>query len=673
MTQKVPDFLHFRTEDEVPLGTRGEALPRDEALHQNAALFAKIIDQAPGGVYVIDDQFRTQQVNALARPEFSAAEPVIGRDFGEVMRILWGPEVGGKIADIFRHTLTTGERYVSPPFTEHRYDQGVRKSYDWETQRLMLPNGKCGVVCYFSDTTTQRALEAALRVSEQRAIEIVQSIADGFVTMDTDWRVTYLSPRGGEILRPLRNTDSDVLGKVLWEEFPGMEPTGVLENCLRSFQEQKPAQFEVSCPLLNCWFDIRAYPSPSGLSLYFLDITERRQAEEALRASQQVLAEQAAALRKADRAKDEFLAMLAHELRNPLAPLRNATEILRDPGASADERAQAQSILGRQIENMSRMIDDLLDVSRITEGKIELRKEPVSVEAILVSAASFARSSCAAHRQELTVSPPPHPTYIYADSTRLEQVVGNLLGNACKYSGEGSHISLSAEQAPEEGRHEVLIRVRDDGAGIEPDLLPHVFDLFVQASRNLDRAHGGLGIGLTLVQRLVRLHGGSVEARSEGLGHGAEFIVRLPIFQGTPPPAPAPHANPATAEVGRRILIVDDNIDSTRSLALIQNRRGHQTRTAFTGLDALAIAAEFQPEVILLDIGLPGMDGFEVARKIREIPGLERAFLVAMTGYGSDGDRTTARIAGFDEYLIKPADLDVLRGWLKDLKSPAIQ
>jgi PAS domain S-box-containing protein len=414
----------------------------------------------------------------------------------------------------------------------------------------------------------------------------------------------------------------------------------------------------------------------------YTDITERRMLEDSLAA-------RASDMVQADRSKDEFLAMLAHELRNPLAPLRNAAEILQTPGASADERGQAQRIIGRQIENMTRMIDDLLDVSRITEGKIELRPRPVALADILTAAASVARSGITARRQELTISLPATPIFLNADATRLDQVFGNLLGNACKYSAPGCHIWLSAEMAPmadsplssepkdREGRgsdgneptaggpkpQEVIVRVRDDGMGIMPELLPHIFELFVQSTRALDRAHGGLGIGLTLVQRLVKLHGGSVEAHSGGLGLGSEFIVRLPIFTGpvvaAAPPEPAP--TPAGPNILRRMLIVDDNEDSARSLAMLQSRRNYVTRTAFTGPDAVAAAAEFVPEVVLLDIGLPGMDGFEVARRLRAMPALDGAFLVAMSGYGSDEDRAEARDAGFDEYLIKPINLDILR------------
>ena len=393
----------------------------------------------------------------------------------------------------------------------------------------------------------------------------------------------------------------------------------------------------------------------TGAITAFYDITERKEMSDSL-------ADRIADLARADRSKDEFLAMLAHELRNPLAPLRNAAEILRAE-ASDEEREQAQRILGRQIENMSRMIDDLLDVSRITEGKIELRRAPVALEAILTAVTSLARPGCAAHRQDLSVSMPAEPVFLNADATRLEQVFSNLLGNASKYSGEGCEISLRAERAPGVEPPEVIISVRDDGMGIAPEMLPLVFDLFVQASRTLDRAYGGLGIGLTLVQRLVKLHGGSVEARSEGLGRGSEFIVRLPILSTAPPPQQPPAS--AAREFARRILIVDDNTDSARSLAVLQRLRGHDTRTAFTGPAAVTAAAEFLPEVVLLDIGLPGMDGFEVARHLRAMPELSGVFLIGMSGYGRDEDRAQAKAAGFDEYMVKPVDLALLREWMR--------
>jgi two-component system CheB/CheR fusion protein len=389
------------------------------------------------------------------------------------------------------------------------------------------------------------------------------------------------------------------------------------------------------------------------------DVTARRAHEAAMVAH-------ATDLVRADRSKDEFLAMLAHELRNPLAPLRNAAEILQMSGADEATQQQAHLILARQIENMTRMIDDLLDVSRITEGKVELRQEVVSLEATLTAAANLARPGIEGLGQELAVSLPGEGIYLKADSTRLDQIFGNLLGNASKYSGPDGKIEMIAERAadPAANGPEVIVRIRDVGIGIAPEVLPRVFDLFVQADRASDRAYGGLGIGLTLVQRLVELHGGSVEARSEGLGQGSEFVVRLPVLPGpVAPPPPAPEL--PEQESSFRMLIVDDNVDAAETMAMLQRLRGHQTRCAYNGHDGLAIAAEFQPEVVLLDIGLPGMDGLEVARRLRAMPDFSGAFLVAMTGYGRDEDRRMTQEAGFDRHLVKPVDLDLLRKWLR--------
>ncbi|MES2438242.1 MAG: PAS domain S-box protein [Verrucomicrobiota bacterium] len=388
-------------------------------------------------------------------------------------------------------------------------------------------------------------------------------------------------------------------------------------------------------------------------------IIERKQAEESL-------AEQTASLVRADRSKDEFLAMLAHELRNPLAPIRNATAILQNSATTPEARDRAQQLIARQTENMSRIIDDLLDVSRITEGKIELRRQTVELRTILAAAAEVARASCAANGQQLTVSLPGDPVFVDADSTRLEQLFGNLLGNACKYSGPHSHIRLTAESV--EGR--AVIRISDDGIGIDPEVLPRIFDLFVQSSRTLDRSHGGLGIGLTIVDRLVKLHGGTIEAHSAGLGHGTEFVIRLPLIAA---PVPAATANPEvpSRERSLRIMIVDDNQDAAETMAMLLQLLGHDTRTAHTGPEAVALSAGFVPQVVLLDIGLPEMDGFEVARHLRSMPVMKKAFLVALTGYGTDGDRQLTKDAGFDEHLAKPADLKLLREWLETRVAPS--
>lgn len=400
--------------------------------------------------------------------------------------------------------------------------------------------------------------------------------------------------------------------------------------------------------------------NPVAVLTVMTDITARRALEDSLAARAEDLV-------RADRSKDEFLAMLGHELRNPLVPLLNSVEILQNTKASAETREQARCIFARQIRNMGRIIDDLLDISRITEGKIELRKQVVGLDAIFSAAASLARPGIEARGQELSIQLPAQPIFLNADPTRLDQIFGNLLNNASKYSDCGCHISFSAERtaAPDKEPPEVMVRVSDDGIGMSPELLPRIFDLFVQSPQSLDRAYGGLGVGLALVQQLVKLHNGSVEAHSRGVGHGSEFIVRLPILAGpavvTPPPSPVSSA----IETPRRILIVDDNEDSARSMSTLQRLRGHETCIAFSGPEALDAAAKFSPEVVLLDIGLPGMDGYEVARRLREMPALAGAFLVAITGYDSAEDRAQGRAAGFDEYMIKPVDNNVLRAWLR--------
>ncbi len=509
-----------------------------------------------------------------------------------------------------------------------------------------------------SDVTERHQTVKALRTSEAFKHSIIESSPDCIKVLDLAGNLLSLEA-GHELLGV---TDITPLLGTSWMDFWLRAEDHAAAHAAVAFAgtggEGKFVGFLRTLHGLDKWWDVAVTPIRSGdgtvtrLLSVSRDVTERREMEDALVARAQELVQ-------ADRSKDEFLAMLAHELRNPLAPLRNSVEILKTTGTSDEERAQAQQIISRQIENMSRMLDDLLDVSRITEGKISLRTKPVALEAILTAAASLARSGCAARQQELSVTMPGEPIFLDADATRLEQVFGNLLNNACKYSGDGCHIALSAERAG----GEVIVRVADDGAGIAPEILPRIFDLFVQSTRSLDRAHGGLGIGLTLVRRLVDLHGGSIEARSEGLGHGAEFIVRLPILAQAPP-APAPTPRPAR-ETPRRILIVDDNSDSARSLATLQTRGGHEAHTAFTGPDGLAAAAELIPEVILLDIGLPGMDGFEVARRIRALPALAGVVIIAMSGYGSVEDRAMAREAGFDHYLVKPVDLSLLRELLR--------
>ncbi len=368
-------------------------------------------------------------------------------------------------------------------------------------------------------------------------------------------------------------------------------------------------------------------------------------------------------LKEADRRKDEFLAMLSHELRNPLAPIRNALQVMAMPGADRNTVESARQMTERQVKHLTRLVDDLLDVSRIMRGKIELRKEPVDLAAVIVAAVETVQPVLDAHGQELSVSLPPEPLRLEADPTRLTQVVGNLLHNAAKFSERAGHIWLTGERQGAEA----VVRVRDEGMGIRPELLLHVFDLFVQEDRSLERSQGGLGIGLTVARKLVELHGGTIAARSEGLGKGSEFIVRLPVLQESVRPAAPPGAGPPTpATAPRRILVVDDIMDIAESTAMLLRMWGHEVRLAHNGPEAIQAAAEFRPDAVVLDIGLPGMSGYEVARHLRQRPEFHRTLLIAVTGYGQEEDRRRTDEAGFDRHLTKPVDPLALEAMLRE-------
>jgi signal transduction histidine kinase/CheY-like chemotaxis protein len=361
------------------------------------------------------------------------------------------------------------------------------------------------------------------------------------------------------------------------------------------------------------------------------------------------------ALRESDRRKNEFLAILAHELRNPLAPIRNAAEILRRSWGDEHKVKPATEMIQRQVGYLVRLVDDLLDVSRISRGKIDLRREPTELGSVVQQAVETMRPTCDKFGHELTFRLPAEPTYMNADPVRLAQVIGNLLNNACKFTEKGGRIRLTVER---EGPLAV-IRVQDTGIGIAAEQLAPIFDMFTQVDVSLKRSTGGLGLGLTLVKSLVEMHGGTVEARSPGIGRGSEFIVRLPLLSETPPSRLETRAEPV-ATGGRSILVVDDNRDAAESLATLLRMAGHEVHIAHHGREAIELAASLPVDAILLDIGLPGLDGYEVAIRIREQPRGKDPLLVAVTGWGQEEDRRRSEDAGFDAHLVKPVDFAAL-------------
>lgn len=382
---------------------------------------------------------------------------------------------------------------------------------------------------------------------------------------------------------------------------------------------------------------------------------ERGRAIAQLQRKARVLELEVAQRKDANRAKDEFLAMLGHELRNPLAALRNAVLSARlDPA----RREHAIEIAARGVDQLTRLVDDLLDVARITQGRITLRKRLVSIRSVVEAAIESTRKVIESRAHALTISLPGSDLQIDADATRLEQVLVNLVGNAAKYCDPGGQIFVTALH--EDG--DAVIRVRDCGIGIAPDMLPHIFELFAQADRALDRSEGGLGIGLTVVEKLVALHGGTVTARSDGPGHGAEFVVRLPGAVVRREDATMPVVEAPRSSV--RVLVVEDNRDAAESLGMLLETLGHHAVVVPDGARALEVALRERFDVILMDIGLPGMDGYEVAQRMRAEQLLRGAMLVALTGYGRDEDRRRAIASGFDLHLVKPIDPKLLKGLL---------
>ncbi|HEV2008637.1 MAG TPA: response regulator, partial [Burkholderiales bacterium] len=374
-----------------------------------------------------------------------------------------------------------------------------------------------------------------------------------------------------------------------------------------------------------------------------------------------------AKIREADQRKNEFLAMLAHELRNPLAPIRNAVHILGQPGLDPAKVKWATSIIDRQSEQLARLVDDLLDVARVTQGRIQLKLEKVSVASVVTVAVETSRPLIEARHHELTIHVPDEPLYVHGDHARLAQVIANLLNNAAKYTEPGGRISIDV-QADAADAADVVFRVRDSGIGIPKEMLSSIFDLFTQSEQSLDRSQGGLGIGLTIVQRLLAMQGGTVRVFSAGVGHGSEFVVRLPRLMHADTgqsELQAPRLLPAQCSV----LLVDDSPDAVESMALVLQLQGYEVRVAHDGSTALEMARQFKPSVVFLDIGLPDINGYEVARKIRLSPATRDCVLIALTGYGQEEDYQRSMQSGFDHHLVKPIEMDALPQLIESLRS----
>ena len=894
-----------------------ERMRAEDDLRRRSAQFKTLIDEAPLGIYLVDADFRIRHVNPQALQVFGNIPDLMGRNFAEVLHILWPKVTADQLIEQFRQTMETGANFHVDKLIEKRADRDQVERYEWQISRIGLPDGSYGVVCYFRDIservmaqlkiresewrlryaadsagltyveldfatgqvstpenfpsvmgyappqdegvasrgaqalldhvhaqdrphlvtalqeffsgkpvgavdyrvfgddqrerwietkwstlmgvdskpfksfatnldiTQRKQAEKALRLSEERFRALVTASSDVVYGMSPDWvemrqldgqnfladtaqansnwladyihpddqanvkavvdeaiRTKSLFEMEHQVLRvdgslgwtfshavPILDASGNVIEwfgtasdvterkraeqalresedryrtlfdsidegfcviEVLFDEAgkavdyrfievnPSCEKHSGLTNAtgkrMREFVPDldaswfeiygkvvltgEPIRFEnEATEMNNNWFDVYAFrigDAPScKVAVLFTNITERKHAEQKALTLAQTLTEQ-------DRRKDEFLAMLGHELRNPLAAISNAMHLLRLQKDENLMQRQARQVIERQTGQLHRLVDDLLEVSRITTGQVQLRRQQIAIAGIIERAVETVQPLIAQRLHSLKVALAPKPLWLNADASRLEQVVVNLLNNAAKYTDEGGRIDMSVEQ---DGEFAVL-RVRDTGIGIAPELLPHIFELFTQAARSLERSEGGLGVGLCLVQRLVALHGGSVTVQSKP-GHGSEFTVRLPLvpisaLPPAPAPAPAqilaPHiADAAGPAKSCRILVVDDNIDAAETLKMMLESSSYEVNLAHEGLGALELAQCWRPDVMLLDIGLPGLNGYEVARHVRLNDALKNVVLIALTGYGQAEDHQRSVQAGFDHHLVKPA------------------
>lgn len=520
-----------------------------------------------------------------------------------------------------------------------------------------------GAVNIFVDITDRNRVEDALRDSEVRYRRLFQTAKDGILILDAE---TGKIIDANAFMSGLLGRDlNEILGKELHEigmfedehankaAFAELQKNGYIRYDNLPVQKPNGQITEVEF-VSNVYRENQALVAQCNVR----DISARVEME-------RKIAQQAKALADDSLRKDEFLAMLSHELRNPLAPIRSATHILKLQGRENGLQQHACDVIERQLKTLTRLVGDLTEVSRVVTGKIRLDIETMDLCWTIRQALETVQPLMDTQRHDMSLEIPEEPIWVSADAIRMEQVAVNLLTNATKFTEEGGRINVSVERQDD---HAVL-RVRDSGIGIAPDMLPHVFDLFAQAERSLARTQGGLGIGLSLVQRLVVLHGGTVEARSAGPGQGSEFIVRLPIVLA-PEAQPEPPSPDDRSAKGLRVLVVDDNVDACTMLAAFVRLKGYGVQMAFTGPAALAAATNWRPDVVLLDIGLPELDGFELARRLRAEPALKAMKLIAVSGYGSERDMQVGREAGFDAHLVKPVDPAAVEKLLASLNKP---
>ena len=622
----------------------------ETALREREAQLRLFITYAPANIAMFDNDMRYLAVSNHWKQDYGLSEDddLIGRSHYQIF-----PEIPERWRIIHQRCLA-GEVLSSQEDFFERMDGSIQWT-KWEARPWRADDGTVGGILIATEEVTSQVL--AKRALHESQADLNRAQAVGQLG---SWRLNIVNDVltwSDENHRIFGVTKGTPLNYALFISIVHPEDRAYVDSqwkiSLRDDQEPYDIEHRIVVNGKVKWvrekadieFDTEGKPIEGfGITQ---DITIRKLAE--------------LALRDTDRRKDEFLAMLAHELRNPLAPIRNAVQIIRLTGIEDTSLLRASGMIERQVNQLVRLVDDLLDVSRVSRGKITLQKKTIDLATVIRQAVETNQPLFDSRHHELEVQLPAHPVRINGDLARLAQVVSNLLNNAAKYTESGGHITLAVEQRSQEADgQEAVIRIRDNGRGIDPSALRHLFDLFYQVDRNLDRTDGGLGIGLSLVKNLVQMHGGHVEAYSAGRGTGSEFTVHLPCLPEKPPvpPRSTPDQTALTTP-GHRILLVDDNLDVADSMAMLLGLYGHKVTTVHDGEKAIEVALHERPDIVLLDIGLPYMDGYQACKAMRKA-GLNEALIIAMTGYGQEGYRRRAQEAGFDQYLTKPVDPQVL-------------
>jgi PAS domain S-box-containing protein len=640
-----------------------ERKQQEAALQESEGRFRGLMEQAPFSIQVFSPDGRTLRVNR-------AWEKLWGLTFDQVAdyNVLEDPQLEAKgVLPHLRRAFAGTPSHI--PAIQYDPNETIpnrtvhRDPLRWVAATAYPLHDKTGklweVVLVHEDITARRRAEAAVEESEEKLRLLADTIPQLAWMARPDGYIFWFNRRSYDYTAM---TKDQLIGWG-WQALldPGAS-SQVLDGWKNAIDTGDPFEMVFSLQGADNQFRpfltrVNPLKDDDGRVRYWFgtntDISEIKRMEQSLR--------------DADRRKDEFLATLAHELRNPLAPIRNSLQILKMPRVDTAIARQTRDMMERQVHHLIRLVDDLLDVSRVMRGKIELRREPVELATIVARAVETVQPLIEVQGHQLDLSIAQESLLLDADAVRLTQVVGNLLTNSAKYTEPNGHIEVTANREGGEG----VLRIRDSGIGIVPSMLPQVFELFVQADHTSTKAQGGLGIGLTLVKNLVEMHGGTVEGHSAGLGKGSEFVVRLPLLIREPQ-QPMEHEGDASpreiASSGHRLLVVDDNQDAAISLAMLLRLQGHEVRIAHDGATALEAAKEFVPALVFLDIGMPGMDGYEVARRLRQHPSLVNVVLAALTGWGQQEDRRRTTEAGFNYHLVKPAELKALDDVLAGLK-----